>query len=500
MHFILAGIAGIVYFFCLPVYPDTISFIKQFVLIGLVHLLIILLPYLKKDEETSFWSNFIYSLLLFVEASVFTLFFMGTLTLAIFAITELFGVNWGDFRIYENLIIVLISIFHPLYALSRIKSFGERSSYRLPLVVNIFSSKILFPVVILYAIILAAYMIKIIFEWSWPQGWISSMILWFAVLGSAAYAFIRYKTASLNKIESIFKNWYFPFLFLCSIVLSMAIRVRVSDYGITEPRYVVISIAVFLFVISAYYSLSKNKDLRYSLYLFAAITVFVVFSPWNVFDVPIKSQLNRMSELLEAEETDDIGLSQILLFLNQRNALDELNTLQNYEEESGQLAEVDVALETMLIYRDEYHDYSRYDDLVDIASGLGFNYEPYRIIDDYVHFSFHTNRKQSFDVTGFNEMFMVNSTQENIDQPGVVYLSKDQRKMMIAFDGLDSVFVSEVFNAQVPSRYDVKGQAYQNYVYVRDSIEYSFYFKNYSGKYNDEEMLVDYFEGVVLVK
>ncbi|MBT8191008.1 MAG: hypothetical protein KJO29_11320, partial [Bacteroidia bacterium] len=142
---------GLLYFFYLPQYPSIREFIRHLVLIGVIHFLIILVPYIKSNESDSFWHNFIYSLMLFLEATIFTLFLMGTLTLAIVAITELFGVEWGDFKIYQNLVIVLIAVFHPLYALSRFRSSKERNSYVLPQVVNIFSSKILFPVVLLYA-------------------------------------------------------------------------------------------------------------------------------------------------------------------------------------------------------------------------------------------------------------------------------------------------------------------------------------------------------------
>ncbi|NNF20968.1 MAG: DUF4153 domain-containing protein, partial [Saprospiraceae bacterium] len=421
---------GLLYFFYLPQYPSIREFIRHLVLIGVIHFLIILVPYIKSNESDSFWHNFIYSLMLFLEATIFTLFLMGTLTLAIVAITELFGVEWGDFKIYQNLVIVLIAVFHPLYALSRFRSSKERNSYVLPQVVNIFSSKILFPVVLLYAAILAAYMIKILLEWTWPNGWISSMILWFAVLGTAAFAFIRYKTESLNRIELIYRQWYFPFLFMCTIVLSMAIRLRVLDYGITEPRYIVMSLAFFLFVISLYFSFSKAKDLRAGLYLFAVSALFIVFSPWNVFDIPVKSQLSRMTKLLNAEVKDNIGLSQILLFLNQRNALDELNSLDGFEDLVESPSD-EVKLETMLIYRGEYHDYNRYDNLLTIAENLGFKYEPYRVINDFIHFNFNTNLKQELDVSRYRQMVMINSRIEKDTDPGPVYLSTDKAKLVL---------------------------------------------------------------------
>ena len=436
--------------------------------------------------------------MLFIEASIFTLFFIGTLSLAIVAVTKLFDVDWGDFHIYQNLVIVLVSVFHPLYALSRLKTYEERNNYSIPHVVNIFSSKILLPVVLLYASILAAYMIKIGIEWSWPKGWISTMILWFAVLGTVAFTFIRYKSNPLNKIERIFKQCFFPFLLLCSIVLAMAIRLRVNEYGLTEPRYIVISLAIFLFAISLFYSLNKNKDVRIALYLFAIMALFIFFSPWNIFEIPVKAQIKRLTSMLETEPVDDTELSQILLFLDSRNELERLNELETIENLFDSIDQ-EVKLETMLIYRDSYHDYNRNENLEEIADKLGFDFDPYRTVHDLNYFNFHTDQKLRLSLDEYDEMIMINSDKIN-DLESLCYLSNDKRFVVLNINGLDSIPVSEVFPLSSRIEYNQDNLPFYTYQYQGGNMIYDFFFNNFSGRMEEEKLIIEYFGGLVLVK
>lgn len=506
---------SLVYFFIIPHYPNGLDFVKHVVLFAGINLLCLLLVYHSKNEEFPFWNNLIYSVLLFLETTVFSLFLMASISFAIVALEKLFGLDYGNFKIYQNLFILIAAAFHPIYALSRIESYEYRSrQYKINTLVRIFAGKILLPVVLLYASILAAYMVKILIEWSWPKGWISSMIIWFAILGFLSFILNKYiyKQEERSSFVRLFQGLFFPFLFLCSIVLALAIRVRILQYGVTEPRYVVGAIALFLFIVSAIYSLSKSKDIRLAFAIFWGISFLTVFGPVNMFDVSIKSQLDQLKEVLEkngllAEQDSSVpdiktqaSISQKLLFLEQRDKLHEIEALSerfhtlNLNSSGPDQQKLDV----LLFYKGRNWE-KKNSDLQEVCKLLGFDYAPYRVSDDAIHFSFHTNRNQRIELAEYDQLILINSAINDSTGSQEVSLSKDHRKLLLQFKDKDSINVNEIFVAE-QNPYHKNDEPLREYEYMSDSTQYRFLFRNYSGMVENDSMKIDYFEGFLLIK
>ena len=63
-------IIGLLYFIYLPEHPSYKEFIRHLTLIGVLHFMIILFPYIDKKDSNPFWHNFMYCLLsLFLNTS-----------------------------------------------------------------------------------------------------------------------------------------------------------------------------------------------------------------------------------------------------------------------------------------------------------------------------------------------------------------------------------------------------------------------------------------------
>jgi hypothetical protein len=78
----------------------------------------------------------------------------------------------------------------------------------------------------------------------------------------------------------------------------MAIWRRVSEYGITENRYVVLLLGLWLAAIVVYFLLSKTPSIKVipaSLCLGALLTSF---GPWGAFQISERSQVHRLEKLL----------------------------------------------------------------------------------------------------------------------------------------------------------------------------------------------------------
>ena len=83
------------------------------------------------------------------------------------------------------------------------------------------------------------------------------------------------------------------------ILLYIAIIRRISDYGITENRYFVFALALWLTGITLYLLFSKNKNIKLIPLTLCIITFAGSFGPWGAFSVSEKSQLGRFEKLLK---------------------------------------------------------------------------------------------------------------------------------------------------------------------------------------------------------
>jgi len=81
-------------------------------------------------------------------------------------------------------------------------------------------------------------------------------------------------------------------------MLFFAVSRRLSEYGITEGRYLAMATGLWLCVIVPYFIMSKKKRILF-IPASLCIAAFVVsFGPWGMFAVSENSQVSRLKELL----------------------------------------------------------------------------------------------------------------------------------------------------------------------------------------------------------
>ena len=258
-----------------------------------LHLMVTVIPYLKKERSiTDFWVYNKTLLIRFFEASFFTVVLFAGLAVALVSIEKLFDISFRGIEIYGDLAIFLFSVVHPFFFLSRFPHkyydlhLEEPSKAYLT-----FSKYILIPIVVTYFVILYLYSTKIIVTWNWPRGWFSSLTLLLSGIGILTYL-LNYKTDLFNKPKLVifYKKYFFLLLLPLLILLSLAIYTRVSQYGITERRYIGIVFTLWLFVVTIYIILSKKDDIRI---LPISLSIFILLSvigPWNMNRVSVLSQ------------------------------------------------------------------------------------------------------------------------------------------------------------------------------------------------------------------
>lgn len=299
----LAVIFLVLYYFWLPenIFESRLLFIIRYAmwLIGFA-LLITFSHFLKRHEKTidGFWN---YNVLLFSSLALTAVWaaviFVG-ISIAITSINFLFDINLGKNR-YAELAVIVFGLFSTAFFLARIKKSIKnfQDSEECPKELKLFSVCALIPLVSIYFLILYAYAIRIFIIQEWPKGTLAFMILGFSLLGILTYTItypLRKNLPWIKKAGTIFYIILIPQI----IMLFLALKFRISQYGLTENRYFVFVFGWWLLSVAIYFIFSKKKDIRIipvSIFLIAMLTSF---GPWGAFSVSEKSQVNRLYGLL----------------------------------------------------------------------------------------------------------------------------------------------------------------------------------------------------------
>ena len=276
---------------------DTTFLIKFIVLSLTFHLLVSVSPYLFDSKTSSFWH---YNKTLFIN--ILTAFiYSGTLSIGLFL--ALMGIqNLFEFKINEDwyfYVFVGINLFiNTLIFVSKLPDFKIIDvDLDYPLGLKYFTQFVLLPLVAIYLGILIAYESKIIFEWSLPKGWVSIMVLASAIFGILAFLLIHPLKKDNKWIQS-FGNLYYWILLPLIVLMLVAIYVRIKQYGITEPRYFVALLALWLLGISLYFSISKVDNIKLIPFSLLIVGLFGIYGPFNAFYSSRINQTNRMLSVL----------------------------------------------------------------------------------------------------------------------------------------------------------------------------------------------------------
>ena len=150
--------------------PHIYSF-RHALLLAALNLFVSIAPFLGSGSLNSFWKyNKAIFLRIFTTVIYAGVLFAG-LSLALAALDHLFGMNIPGKR-YGELWTLITGILASWFFLAGVPDEWEEtgSPIEYPKVLRIFAQYILIPLILVYFVILYAYIGKIIIEWNWPQG------------------------------------------------------------------------------------------------------------------------------------------------------------------------------------------------------------------------------------------------------------------------------------------------------------------------------------------
>lgn len=158
---------------------------------------------------------------------------------------------------------------------------------------------IFLPLATLYACILLVYGLKIAISQELPRGVISWMVIGYSTFGLIAYLFTYILKRDYKWIQKI-HNRYFISLIVFSILLFVAIGVRIGEYGLTSPRYLIVMFGLWIVAISIVSFVNPKYSLTAIVWLFVILLWISTFGPRSAVNLPTQLQYQKLVKLLES--------------------------------------------------------------------------------------------------------------------------------------------------------------------------------------------------------
>ena len=245
----------------------------------------------EKNNQGFTYRNFTNLFHIGLATAVWLLVF-GLVAAILFTITTLFNVEFSD-SFYSHFYTSLGIFTQPLFFLV-FQQRQAKSEMTLNRIFEILVNFVLAPALMIFTVLLYAYVVQIIFEGVLPKGMLANITLPYLLGGLGVYA-LR-SICAKARWETFFK--YYPYLAIVPIVLLwLAIDRRISAYAWTEQRIYLVALATAITI--AYVILIMPKIRQYR--LISAVVMVAIFSmTWVVKpkEIAYQSQTERFEQLL----------------------------------------------------------------------------------------------------------------------------------------------------------------------------------------------------------
>ena len=245
----------------------------------------------EKNNQGFTYRNFTNLFHIGLATAVWLLVF-GLVAAILFTITTLFNVEFSD-SFYSHFYTSLGILTQPLFFLV-FQQRQAKSEMTLNRIFEILVNFVLAPALMIFTVLLYAYVVQIIFEGVLPKGMLANITLPYLLGGLGVYA-LR-SICAKARWETFFK--FYPYLSIVPIVLLwLAIDRRISAYAWTEQRIYLVALATAITIAYAILIVPKARQYR----LISGVVMVAIFSmTWVVKpkEIAYQSQTERFEQLL----------------------------------------------------------------------------------------------------------------------------------------------------------------------------------------------------------
>lgn len=395
--YVLGAIILLLYYFLLL---PNFDFTPMARYIGFALLLIIssfYIPWIKRKE------NFEYYVIKVFSSLLVTFVYSGVLCFGLFAILfttdQLFDLSI-DGKYYYYIFLFVSLIFALALFLSKIPgSQDDLKDYSYSKSLKVLLLYIIIPLISVYTLILYVYFAKILITSQWPKGLVSHLVLWYSSI-SVGVIFLISPILKDNPVGRIFKNVFPKVIIPILAMMFVSIGIRMNQYGITENRYFVVLLGLWVLGIMLYYALAKKtKNIIIPITLSLAILI-AILGPLSSFSFAIRSQNDRFDKILL-----------------ENNMLVDNTIVSNPSIPSESKKEIT----NIINYFESYHHFKDLKSLPEnftvsnMESIFGFPYNPYDYYQDqYFYHNLNTSGGLALDISNYDYYINISTWNEQI--------------------------------------------------------------------------------------
>lgn len=155
---------------------------------------------------------------------------------------------------------------------------------------------VLTPALLIYSVILYAYMLRILIQWKLPDGGVAYLVGGF--IGVALVC--RLLQALVTKPHFKWFYRYFPYVAIGPLVLLwIGIARRVGEYGLTEMRFYLVAVSLLLTLFTLFLLWPRTRSFFRMSLITGGVAVLLTFIPGiRAHDFGIRSQRTRLEKVL----------------------------------------------------------------------------------------------------------------------------------------------------------------------------------------------------------
>ena len=311
----------------------------QFLALNLaLHLLVSFAAFInKKYDKGAFWEFNKQLFLRILTSALYSIVIYAGLSFALLATHHLFNVDYYN-EIYIDLFYIIFGIFNTIFFLSGIPETNNANGplhLNYPIALKKFTQFVLIPLISIYFLILLSYEIKIIALFSLPVGWVSNLILVFAIFGILSLLLIHPIANDKGNVwMRTFHKWFYYLLVPLIGLLFWAILYRINLYGFTHERYYVLALSIWLTILTVYFIFKKEPQIKFIPISMCLIALLTILGPQSADSISKRSQLDRFEDYITRKKStltveEEKDLSSIVSFINENYGVKELIPFSN---------------------------------------------------------------------------------------------------------------------------------------------------------------------------
>jgi hypothetical protein len=256
-----------------------------------------------QERELAFWQFSKVLYLRYFTTFLYSSILCAGLCGALGVVQVLFNIK-PDFDRYMWIIATIEWLFNPIFFCAGVPKLGTTiATDTYPKGLKNFSQFALLPLVVVYLAVLYAYIVRIVVLQTMPEGIVSYLVMGYTVAGFLAFLLLwplgiqTWQAQSVGWVRRFLQIFYYSLLPLL-VLEAFALWQRISQYGFTEERFILLVLWAWL-VVAAFLGIwNKQTRIRLVPQTLAGALVLILL---GARPISVYSQTQRFHSLLQSQ-------------------------------------------------------------------------------------------------------------------------------------------------------------------------------------------------------